>query len=225
MQWLEADLRNARNPRVLVASVSCWGLSDSASVAVHVIQRLVDGLQDHIDVSAIRGLPDAYRRMLAAEKLRPLERLLGADRELEVLRRLDCLPQLLVTINTRVVLFIEDADRAPGAGYDPTQLERLLWLLKGISCVTFVLAISKGSVVDISKLCDHIEVLPALNAERVAQTISDLRTHWQRDYTFITPTERSRRSDPLQLGADTGLAAYLRASSGRSTPSEAIAQL
>src|SRR5207249_4028765 len=124
------------------------------------------------------------------------------------------------------VLFIEDADRTPGTDFDPTKLERLLWILKDLKCVTFVLALSRESVLDVSKLCDHVEVLPHLNATRVTGALKQLRDHWVRDFDYITPTPRSRRSDPLALDWNGGtLAGYIRTLKGTSSPPDAIAQL
>jgi hypothetical protein len=216
LRWVQADLLKTRNPAVQIVWVSCWGFSDSASVAIHVMERLIETLQQAVDLSAIRGLPQAYRRMMAPEKLRWVERLFGTDRDSDVLRRLEQLPELLEILDLRVVLFVEDADRAAATGFEPGRLERLLWILKDLRHVTFVLALSRESTLDISKLCDHVEVLPPLNGDTVARALARLREHWQRDYKYITPKTR-QRSDPLELESEAskGLAAYLRASGGR----------
>lgn len=223
LRWIEVDLQASTNPRVLVSWVTCWGLSDSTSAAVLIIERLVETLQTAIDVTAIRGLPEAYRRMLAPEKLRPLERFLGTDHEQDVLRRLRRLPAILELLNVRVVLFVEDADRAPGAGFDPTQLERLLWILKELRCITFVLALSRQATIDVTKLCDHIERLPRLGVERVRQTLRTLRTHCENDFHYIRPLAGRSASDPLEL--DSSVMSYVRARIGRKGPVEAMAGL
>jgi hypothetical protein len=226
LRWIEADLKNQRQPRVIVSWISCWGFSSASSVAVHVISKLIEAVQETIDVTSIRGLPEAYRRMLAPEKLRPLERFLGSDHEDDILRRLESLPRLLDAVDTRLVLFIEDADRTPERDFDPAKLERLLWILKDLRSVTFVLALSRGSVLDVSKLCDHVEVIPQLDAARVAGSISKLRGHCTQKLGYIVPTPRSRASDPLELDWKGGtVAGYIRTLKGTLSPPEAIAQL
>ena len=214
---------------VPVSWVSCWGLSDSSSAAVLIIERMLDALQEVVDVTPVRGLPQAYRRVLADERLGMIQRLIGSDTEEDVLERLNTLTEVLRDLNLRVVMFVEDVDRTPGAGFEPTQLERLLWILKDLPCITFVVALSRGPrttpVLDVSKLCEHVATVPSLSIETVRAVLKQLRDHCERDFKYLRPKTEGRASDPLELSSDGGMLAYLRAGSGDRGPIEAIAAL
>jgi KAP family P-loop domain len=229
LQWVQAELRKSSNPQVIVSWVSCWGLSDSISAAVLIIERMLDTLQGVVDVTPVRGLPQAYRRVLEHERLGVIQRLVGSDTEEDLLKRLNTLTGVLRQLNLRVVIFVEDVDRTPGAGFEPTQLERLLWILKGLPCITFVVALSGGSrrtqVLDVSRLCEHIATISALSVERVRAALQRLRDHCERDFKYLQPKTEARVSDSLELTSDNAMLAYIRAGTGERGPVEAIAAL
>ena len=70
-----------------------------------------------------------------------LEWLVRRESEGDVLERLGVLDLVLETVGARLVLIIEDGDRATSGDFDPRHLERLLWHLRSRRRVSFVLAL------------------------------------------------------------------------------------
>jgi hypothetical protein len=137
---------------------------------------------------------------MTAERLRPLSWLFGREHEIDALNRLDELRPILDAVGARVVLFVEDADRSAGAGFEPGHVERLLWKLRNVAGLTFVLAVdAKRSPYDLAKLCDHIELLPEVQPHDVAKMIVLLREHCRNDFQLVAPSLPEGSKDPLEL--------------------------
>jgi hypothetical protein len=99
-------------------------------------------------------------------------------------------------------------------------------ILKDLPCITFVLALSRKSPIDVAKLCDHIELLPQMNVQRVRDILRTLHTHCEADFDFIRPSGHEQNADPLELNAaHNGLLSYLRAGAGEIGSVQAIASL
>jgi hypothetical protein len=227
LNWTERELYITQpNAPIWVCRVSCWGFQDSVTAAAHVLERLVETVERHLDVIPIRGLSSTYRRVLTADALVPLSWLFGSEQEVDALNRLDDLGAILRTVRARVVLFIEDADRGAGAGFEPGHVERLLWRLRDVQGLTFVLAVDeKRSPYDLTKLCDHIELLPAVDQDDVARMIVLLREHCRSDFTVRAPSPGDGTKDPLDLDvAQPRMLAYMRERFSGS-PRVAIARL
>ena len=107
-------------------------------------------------------------------------------------------------LNAQIVLIIEDVERTGGA-FDTRHLQRLLWALRDVPRVSFVLAVDPGdapdsshSRLDFSKLCDSIELMQPLSYEQVAPIIDLAFAHWTSTYSYIDP-HPDRRGGRLDL--------------------------
>jgi len=113
------------------------------------------------------------------------------------LAHLKRLEAVLDALNARMVLFIEDADRA-GNRFESRHLERLLTTLRDVKRISFVLSIdgTRGPQFDYRELCDVIEIIPKLDPELVFKVLGTAYRHWMAE-KFIDP--RPKRESPLHL--------------------------
>ncbi len=172
------------------------------------------------------GYLSRNQRILAAEPTGRLSRLLGVDDAADVLDQLRRLTPLLKVIDARLVLIIEDAERA-GRGFETRHLERLLWTLRKVDRVSFVLSFDTGGVgFDYGKLCDTIERIPLLTVDRVEELLAPAYPAWRKvGDDFIEPIYGERRKDRLGLENVTEpMMRYMRRTQG-DTVSDAIVAL
>jgi hypothetical protein len=208
---VEQRLHAVASPRTVICRVSCWGLESSAAAPLHALNRAVETLDTHVDCRAIQGLPAAYERLITAEPTGILARLLdrtGGDREWQ--QQLRQLSPILRAVDLRLVIVVEDAERT-GKDYDPQHIQRLLWSLREVAGVTFVVAVdSEASGIDVSKVCDHVERVPSVDPDHVRGIVRFLRDLCRKS-DVIDPVEDHERADALDVGeAESPLAAYAR---------------
>lgn len=213
LHWVDSDLRRTSGPHVWSCWVSCWGIEDSRFLAAHLLRQIIDVVNQKVDVSGLRGIPDAYLRMLGATKFGPLEWLFRRDQGHDVLDDLTKVVPVLEAANARIVVFIEDGDRAGVQDFDPGHLERLIGRLRDLERVSCVLALDPVRVpFDLSKLCEHVELMPLLDVDSVREVLSITRDHCLHDYKFIRPLYERSDPDRLDLKQDDGqgLLKYVR---------------
>ena len=163
------------------------------------LDRIITALDDYVDTIALRDLPVSYQRLVAALPSRWLQRILNIRRNpadsLEELRRLT---PILEALNARLILIVQDVERT-GATFDTRHLQRLLWALRDLPHVSFVLAIDpSASDLDFTKLCDSIEMVQPLGHGAVEDIIDTAFTHWMTEYSYIDP-HRNRERGKLGL--------------------------
>ena len=179
-------------PVLWFVPVSCWGLKNSAAMPSYILERLIASIERFIDCQFLHGLPPAYRRMMNAEPTGRLARFLEPFDTSDPLPALAQLSPILRCLNSRIVVLIEDADRR-GSDFDPQQLQRLLWNLKQIERLTFVVATDAGASLpssvrlDLGKICDQIESVPRLEPFDVKRVISKTRQFNLERHEFIDP--------------------------------------
>lgn len=188
-------VRDATGPRLWFCDVHCWGLERSEFAPVHVLSRAVGEVGRHVDVSTLRGLPEHYQRFLTGEPSgwgTWVAGLLVPTRD--PAEGLEQLSQVLEAVGARLVICIEDAERA-GADFDPQHIQRLLWMLRQKRGISFVIAADlKVARFDFSKVCDHTEVLPRVDAEQVTHLLRSLQDHCE-SASFVEPL--AQRQDVL----------------------------
>ena len=111
-----------------------------------------------MDCSAISELPESYRHLLAGGGgwWASFAKFIGdSDPQAQLSR----LTPILKAMNMRLVLVLEELDRPQGAHFDPQDIEAMLYRIKTVSGVSFMLAGGKNAKYQIAftKLCDHIE--------------------------------------------------------------------
>ena len=230
LNWLKAELGQATNPAIWTCQVNAWGLEKSANAPAYVLSRILETIDGVVDCQPLRGLPAAYQQLLSADPTGVAQRVAALvappDDPIEALHRLT---PLLKASAARLVLLIEDIDRA-GPDFHPEHVQRLLWHLRQVEGVAFVLAFDpeRREDLDYWKVCDHVEVLPRLDADAVRGPLRLLRDHCLSTprirTSLITPASDHQR-DPLDLH-DSGstLETYARRRY-RNSPADAISVL
>lgn len=220
------QLEDSDSPVIIIADFNAWAIADPADAPRVALERIVEALGRIIDVQRFRALPTTYQKLIAAEPSGTLAKLVGTDPTGEPLAQLRQLEPILHALNVRVVMFVEDADRA-GIGFDTRHLERLLSSLREVKRLSFVLSIdgSKGATFDYRKLCDVIELVPELDADDVFDVLSFAYRHWMTDVPFIDPRDEDKRKSRLKLDEqDNELLKYFRRRTGDS-PAHALTTL
>jgi hypothetical protein len=162
-------------PRLWFVQVNCWGIEKSALAPQYILEHLVNTAERYVDCQQFRGIPLAYRRMMQVEPSGRLSRFFEPSHVVDPEATLATLSPLLECLGARIVILLEDADRAAGTDFDPQHIERLLWSIRNIERLTFVVAAKAQFEIDFAKLCDHIEILPRTDPIDVRKNILELR--------------------------------------------------
>ena len=215
-------------PTVIVAAFDVWAVPNPEDVPRLALNRIVAALNDHIDTSAFRSLPLAYKRLAAAEPTGRLASAFGLETVTDSLEEVERLTPILEVLNTRLVLVIEDIERS-GDGFDTRHLQRLLWALRKVERISFILAVDpEHALLDFEKLCDTIELVPQVEVKQVATILRVAYNHWLTEFSYIDPHPNRREGDKLQLRAeharpDRMMDYFQRV--GRDTPLDALVSL
>lgn len=140
LNTVRAMLASQTQQRVIVADLNAWTIARPEDAPAFAIERIIDALDNVVDTQQCRSISKTYLRLAAAESSGTLERLLGMSEVGDPIDQIERLDLLLDAIDARVVLMIEDVERAEKAGLDTRHLERLLWALGRSRRLTFVVA-------------------------------------------------------------------------------------
>ncbi len=186
------SLEDSDDPFVIVAEFNGWAVPEAADAPRIALERLVEALGLFVDVQQFRGLPDTYKRLVAAEPSGFLAKIVGTNIGGEPLDQLRQLEPVLEALGARLVLFVEDADRA-GDEFDSRHLSRLLTTLRDVRRISFVLSIdgSRNVRLDYRKLCDTIEIVPQLSSQHLFAVLATAYKHWLSDVPFIDPRDKN----------------------------------
>jgi hypothetical protein len=192
-----AKAPGAKDPHVWVCEISCWGFNSSAAALQHVLSEIVKTIGEYVDCSGLRGMPEAYRHALTGgnDSMRLLGGLFGGERDPGV--QLGRLTPILRAVNARLLIVLEDVDRNQSPTFNCDDITSMLFRLKTVKEVSFILAASSQSRIriDFAKICDHIEIVPSPKQEAVLNSFGVIRKHCLEDYDFIDPARSSARSN------------------------------
>jgi hypothetical protein len=167
-------------PLTIVAEFNCWAMPRPEDAPRVALERSIAALDAIVDSQAVRRLPTSYQRILAAEPTGKIGRLLGMDDVPDVADQLGKLSPLLEVIDGRLLLIVEDAERA-GESFEVRHLERLLWTLRHVNRVSFILAFDAHRAnFDYGKLCDMIERVPLISTDRVEEILAPAYAQWRK---------------------------------------------
>lgn len=126
-----ATRSEGRNTRVWFARVSCWGFENANAVVRHILHAAVASVNEHVDCSHLRGMPESYRRAISATG--------GFDRIVRLLAHYDDpwtqlrrLSPVLIAVDARLVVVVEDLDRNESRDFDPAQVVAMLHRLRSV---------------------------------------------------------------------------------------------
>jgi hypothetical protein len=172
---LAASIARARRLPLVFAEVSCWGFGESLDAQEELLTQVIRGVSKHVDTFALRNLPAEYVGAMGSNLgwYGTVLRIINGKRSPQ--RVLQQLSPMLSVIGTRVVLFIEDADRN-FATFDMSRLESLLMRMREIPGLSFVLCVSPSQKIDLSRLCERTEMVPELDQRTTLQLIERTRS-------------------------------------------------
>jgi hypothetical protein len=225
LNLLRAELDQSSTPLVHT-SLDVWAAPEPEDVPRLALDRIVTALDEVVETIAFRTLPTSYQRLAAAEPSGRLNSALGIGASTDSLDELKRLSPILQVLDIRIVLIIEDIERA-GHQFDYRHLERFLWALRGVERASFILAVDPTSTsVDCEKLCDIIERVPALDFKQVARVFTVAFSHWRSAYSYIDPHPDRNKGDKLRLDEALmeGLMDYVQRT-GQDTPIHALLSL
>jgi hypothetical protein len=215
-----------RPESLIVAEFDVWAVPNPEDVPRLALNRIISALDDYVDTIQFRSLPLAYQRLAAAEPTGRLSAALGVESAGDSIELLEGLSKVLLAIDARVVLIVQDVERA-GDGFDTRHLQRLLWALRSASGIQFILSVDPDHArLDFPKLCDSIELVPAIEVDQVARILKIARDHWRTKFSDIDPHPKRRDGDKLRVdeALSGGMMDYMRRT-GRSTPLDALVAL
>lgn len=209
----------------VVAEFNCWALPNPEDAPRLALEHAILALDQVIDVQGVQRLPLTYQRLLSAEPTGKVSRLLGLDDAHDVTEQLRRLTPLLEVLDARLLIVIEDAERA-GLESGTRHLERLLWTLRRVDRVSFILAFDpNGARFAYEKLCDIVERIPPVTPDRAEDILAPAYAHWMSDSDAIIPVHEGGDKDRLGLSNVTDpTVRYMRRRSGE-TVSDAITTL
>lgn len=196
---VKRNLRKKKAPFTIVAEFNCWAMPRPEDTPRIALERAIGALDRVIDAQAVRRLPVSYQRILSAEPTGKMSRLLGIDDVPDTADQLATLSPLLEVMDARLLLIIEDAERA-GQSFETRHLERLLWTLRNVDRVSFILSFDSGATFDYAKLCDIVERVPLMTADRVEDMLALAYSQWRAvSDDYIDPISDEKRKDRLGL--------------------------
>ena len=160
----------ARHPgTLLVAEFDVWAVPNPADVPRVALNEIVEALGAYVETISFRNLPVAYQRLVSKEPTGWFSAAVDSRNARDSISLLGSLSRLLTIIDARLLLIVQDAERA-GATFDMRHLQRLLWALRNTSRIQFVLSVDPHhALLDFPKLCDSIELLPEIEVDHVAR--------------------------------------------------------
>jgi len=218
------------NAIVIAVTLEGWGLKDGETAAEFVLSGIVRALAGRIDCLAIKDAPSQYRAALdksGSTALAMLSTLLPHNEDPEaVLSRFE---SVLTTINSRLILFLEDFDRN---GTDPKSDFQFHSLLDRIhrNCphISFVLAVSVHSKIriDYEKVTSFSEMLFPIERTNVHKFVKAFEAdrRWSPDWMDLAAfgsRSTSINTYPWLHGMDS----YLERRFGNRSPEDALAEL
>ena len=216
---------DSMSPRVVVARVDVWEAPKPEEIPSLALNQIVGALDDLVDTIELRGLPHSYKRLAGVEPSGRLKRILEGDRSVDSLTTLERLSPILRAFNARLVLMVEDIERV-GRRFDLQHLSRFLWALRRLDRCAFVVAVDRNDRLDVLKLCDTIERIPAVRVGQVAKVFRAAYDHWTSENSYIDPLpDRSEADKFLFRGTRPERLQAQSEQSGWDSPLEALVSL
>lgn len=158
--------QNKRNEKIfkgnfLTCQVDGWGRSKN-SIAHQILEIAVRRISLEVDCLSIVTLPSGYQKVLSGSNntiAAIVSILLSSEKDpIDILKKMDA---ILKTINTRLVIILEDLDRNISKDSIDKEMPSLLDRLKCLEQVSFILAIGNGHAYSdiLIRICEHLETL------------------------------------------------------------------
>ena len=224
---VDTNTTDDRKPaKVIVSSVRGWGLQRT-SVAKHILEKCISSLSQEADCLALSEIAVDYRRALAGSGSlwgKIMGEVLGRTEPERVLWKLDF---ILEALDARVVILLEDLNRNRSPHFLGVDAIALLDRLKDLARVSFVLTTDPDEITDLLRVCEHIEVLPAMPIMDTLKLIETFREHCRKTATEqhdLDPVDTKSRDAAFQTTRDEFVLGVMTAA-GHLYPVKAMARL
>ena len=145
----------------LTVNISTWG-RHCDSLGSYILEHMLNGASEYVDISALKPLPEKYRLALNAKGgwFSVFNQLLGNANQ-QVVQQFNQLQQVLTTINLKILVVLEDLDRNSNTQDMITATATLIEQLRSFYNIHFVVAVgyTEDSAQVISRVCDYREDL------------------------------------------------------------------
>ena len=174
IELVEGKSTGNQNKKLWFVKINCWGIEDSTKAQENVLKQALVCLSNHVDCLSIYRIPTRY-----VEAISKLSRywdafLTAFDASIDPLTELQNISPILLAVNAHLIIIIEDTDRN-GVKFNADDLEALLFRLKQVEGISFILTTDTSSNVDFAKLCEHTESMPNLDVDQSLRIINTVR--------------------------------------------------
>ncbi len=174
-------------PHMLFVYVDCWGFSTVAGQEF-ILEKAVTVLQENVDCLSLRRLPHSYAEALkeGSDWMGAIAQLVDATPNPDAV--LERFTPILKAMDIRLVFVIEDTDRND-SDFDQRKLQAMLYRLKKIERLSFILTAGEKSEIDFPKIAEVVEPItvlaPEFSAIMLARTLNDCTC--TKAWDFINP--------------------------------------
>ncbi len=164
---------------VITCKIDGWGFA-KGSTAEHILECAINELGKHVDVSGLRTVPEQYAAAMGSADnvfLKIIAALATCWKSpLNILKRMD---RVLIAIDKRLIIFLEDVDRNKNDEVFFNEIAALLDSLRQLRNVSFVLAIGQKYDAEeiLIKTAEYVENVPRLNRFDVLKALESFRTY------------------------------------------------
>ena len=212
-------------PTVIVADFDAGSVPNPEDIPRLALNRIIAALDHHIDTLELRTLPTSYQRLVAAEPTGRMARIFGHETAADSVEVVERLTPLLEVLNARLVLVVENLERA-GRTFDSRHLARLLWALRQVEHASFILALDPDhSDIDVWKICDAIERIPDPEVGQVRTILSAAYEQWLTTFSYIDPAQNRGAGGKLRLMQTPAARMADEVLRARETPLDAVISL
>jgi hypothetical protein len=172
------EAEKKQNSSVILVDVCGWGLQ-KGTAAETILKQVVQACSEHVDCFGLSNLPAQYAASIGTVSgwSKALSSLMSISYDpMTALERMD---SILLAINKKVIIFLEDLDRNCQGDDFWVEIISLLDRLKKLKRVSFVLAITDTSKIGdiINRISDHVEIIPKLSVRHFAEIYESFRDH------------------------------------------------
>ncbi|EKD80866.1 MAG: hypothetical protein ACD_39C02122G0006, partial [uncultured bacterium] len=162
----KAELRNEGSEKFLFCNLDIWGFQEG-SLVQNTLSKIVDVLSEKVDCSGLKSLPQEYISLISTGSfsfLESLNKVWGNNGSADqILERLE---SLLILLETKLVVVVEDLDRNFFSGEKLAEFSGLLDRLRSKESFVIVIAIDPTLVekeLHLDRLIETTLFLPSLS--------------------------------------------------------------
>lgn len=175
--------------RILSLRISGWGILSEEGAVKHILREIIEKMSSMADISALRGIPDAYRNALSnsdSSLAAIITSFVSPPDPLNLLYQMD---STLRALDCTIVIWLEDLDREAKNERMVRAIEGLLDRFRNqlISNIRFVISIDNGSLIDPYRTCEWDEriTIDKEHIRKILETfVTEQHNRFPHDYSL-----------------------------------------